>query len=482
MTVRGSVVGFLGAVALTACAVLLIYQAEPGQVSRGVSLFPWAVGLLLAASVAYIVWQLDPAYGMSAAVVLSAFAGNWPKLGVPGPLSPDRLLLAAAILAVLLRSPASAERPKLQITGTHVLLALAATYAVASALFVGTLTENNSFLRLIDTFGIMPFLLFLTAPLAFRTHAQRQILLVAFVVLGVYLGLIALFETVRLDELIFPKYIVDPSYGIHVGRGRGPFVEAVTNGLALFTCAVACAIAVAQWRGPQARVIAGAVGLLCLVGSFLCLERSVWIAVTLATCIGMLATRGARRYLVPVIVGLVVGLGAALLFVPGLQETVTERVDQKETLWDRRNLARAAINMVEAKPLLGFGWSRFQKESADYFQQSADFPLTATTFGVHNTPLAYAADLGLVGVTLWALGLLFGVGGALLTRGPPDLLPWRIGLLSVAVATLIVISAVPPSAWPNRAIWLLAGVVWSGRYAASQTSERTRRAPASSVT
>jgi hypothetical protein len=30
-----------------------------------------------------------------------------------------------------------------------------------------------------------------------------------------------------------------------------------------------------------------------------------------------------------------------------------------------------------------------------------------------------------------------------------------------------VISAVPPSAWPNRAIWLLAGVAWSGRYATS---------------
>jgi putative inorganic carbon (hco3(-)) transporter len=468
VTARGSVVGFLGAVTLTACVVLLIDQASPGQVTHGASLFPWAVGLLLAVSVGCIVWLLDPAYGMSGAVVLSAFAGNWSKLGVPGPLSPDRLLLAAAILAVLLRSPACADRPKLQITGTHVLLALAALYALASSIVVGTVAQNDAFLRLVDTFGIMPFLLFLTAPLAFRTYAQRQILLVAFVVLGTYLGLTVVFETVKLDALIFPKYIIDPSYGIHVGRGRGPFVEAVTNGLALFTCAVACAIAVAQWRGPQARFIAGAVGLLCLVGSYLSLERSVWIGTTIATCVGLLAARGARRYLPPVLVALVVGLGAALLFVPGLHKEVTERVDQKETLWDRRNLARAALNMVEAKPLLGFGWARFQKNSADYFQQSADFPLTATTFGVHNTPLAYAAELGLTGVTLWALAFVFGVGGALLTRGPPDLLPWRVGLLSVALATLTVISAVPPSAWPNRAIWLLAGVVWSGRYVSSR--------------
>lgn len=481
MTARGSVVGFLGAVTLAACVVLLIYQATPGQVTHGASLFPWAVGLLLAVSVGCIVFLLDPAYAISAAVVLSAFAGNWPRLGVPGPLSPDRLLLAVAIVAVLVRSPASADRPKLKIAGTHLLLALAAGYAVVSALRVGTLTGNDSFLRLVDTFGIMPFLLFLAAPLAFRTHAQRQVLLVAFVVLGAYLGLTVLFETVKFDALIFPKYIIDPNYGIHGGRGRGPFVEAVTNGLALFTCAVACAIAVAQWRGNGVRLIAGGVGLLCLVGSFLSLERSVWIGASLGLCVGMLAARGARRYLLPVVVGLVVGIGAALLFVPGLHDRVTQRVDQKETLWDRQNLARAAVNMVEAKPLFGFGWARFQKDSADYFQQSDNFPLTATTFGVHNTPLAYASELGLVGVALWGFGLLFGVGGALLTRGPPDLLPWRIGLLSIAVATLVVISAVPPSAWPNRAIWLFAGVVWSGHYAASRAGLAPEPAPAPSA-
>ena len=464
MTARTSVAALVGAAGAAVCLAVLIYLAPAGAVDHGASLYPKAVGLVIAISVGYMVWRLDPAYSISAAVFLSAFAGNWPRLGVPGPLSPDRLLLAGGILAVLVRSFASAQGPRLRFTAVHALLALAIVYALASAFFAGTLSDKDSFLRLVDTFGIMPFLIFLTAPVAFRRQDQRQVLLVAFVALGAYLGLTVLFETVKLDALVFPKYILDSHYGIHAGRGRGPFVEAVTNGLALFTCSVVCAIAVGQWRERPARILAGAIGLLCLVGAFLCLERSVWIGAGLATCVGMLATRGARRYLVPVIVALGIGVGSALIFVPGLHERVTERVNQKETLWDRRNLARAAVNMVEARPLVGFGWARFQTDSADYFQQAADYPLTATTFGVHNTPLAYAADLGLIGVTLWALGLVFGVGSALVTRGPPDLLPWRIALLAVAVATLVVISAVPPSAWPNRAIWLLAGVASAGRY------------------
>ena len=62
--------------------------------------------------------------------------------------------------------------------------------------------------------------------------------------------------------------------------------------------------------------------------------------------------------------------------------------------------------MVEAKPLFGFGWSRFTSDSRDYFQQAFDYPLTATEAGVHNTPLTYAVDLGLVGMTLWLVGVV----------------------------------------------------------------------------
>jgi hypothetical protein len=106
----------------------------------------------------------------------------------------------------------------------------------------------------------------------------------------------------------------------------------------------------------------------------------------------------------------------------------------------------------------------FTSKSPDFFEQAAGYPLTGVGAPVHNTPLTYAVDLGLVGLTLWILGLALGVGGALATRGPPDLLPWRVGLLAVTTTFLVVVSAVPPTAWPNRSLWLLAGVVYSGRY------------------
>ena len=459
------------ATAAGALGIVWLSRLPAGQIDQISAQYVPLLAALMAVSMAVIVWRVEPAYTLSAVIFLTPFAGNWPQLGVPGPLSPDRLLLAGAIAAVLLRAPAMADRPRLQITGVHWLLALAVVYALASALFAGTLFEREPFLKLVDAFGIMPFLVFLVAPLAFRTPHQRRVLLATFVALGAYLGLTVLFETARLNALVFPKYILDQSYGIHQYRGRGPFVDAVANGLALYTCAVACGIAVASWRTRGARALAVAIGLLCLVGSFLSLERSVWIGSVLGTTLAMLSTRGLRRYFVPVAVAVAIAIAASLALIPGLSGKAGPRFNQRQALlWDRQNLARAAVNMVEAKPLFGFGWSRFTEYSRDYFQQAFDYPLTATKAGVHNIPLTYAVDLGLVGMTLWVLGVVFGVGTALATRGPPDLNRWRVGLLAITAAYLVVSNSVPPTAWLNRCIWLFAGVVYSGRYILSETS------------
>ena len=52
----------------------------------------------------------------------------------------------------------------------------------------------------------------------YTTERKRQMLLTALVVLGAYLGLTALFEMAGPHALVWPKYIMDPNYGIHFGR------------------------------------------------------------------------------------------------------------------------------------------------------------------------------------------------------------------------------------------------------------------------
>lgn len=418
-------------------------------------------GLLAMISCGYLSWRVNPAYVLTAAIVLSPLAGNWQAMGVPGPLALDRLLLVAAIGVVLIRDLIVQDRTRLTIEPVHVVLAVGLVYVAASALVAGTFFQNTSFFRFLQTYGVLPFLTFLIAPIVYRTRSDRQILLVGLIGLGAYLGLTALFETINLDALVFPKFILDPSFGTHFDRARGPFAEPVANGMGLFVCAAAAAIAFVTWRRQRWRLLAGCVFSLCLLGTLFTLQRSVWVAVLTAAIVLVVANRDLRRFALPLAaLAATLALGA-LVLIPGLAANAEARRGDQQTIWDRENANRAALNMVDSHPLTGLGWGEFTQQGLNYFQLSDDYPLTHTV--VHNLFLGLAAELGLIGLTLWVTGFLLGVGGAIRTRPPPPLRPWRWGLVAITTFFLVMVNFVPPVVFPNLAIWLWAGVVWAGR-------------------
>jgi O-antigen ligase len=417
-----------------------------------------------AVAIGYLLWRADPAWTLTLAIVLTPFSGRWTNIGLPGGyVAPDRFLVIGAIGAIALRGPWMERRPPLLRHVSHVLMGLAVLYAFCSAAVSGTTTDQNAVIKLLEAFGVLPFVVFFVAPAAFNTARARSVLVGGMVALGAYLSLTALFETIGATQFVVPSYINDRLVGIHFGRARGPFVEAVTNGVALYACGIGCVIALVTWRSRLARAFAAVTLIGCTAGMLFTLQRSVWLGAIVASLVAALAAHELRRYIVPVAVVAVVAVGTAIVAIPGLNTKVTERAGNNQTIWDRKNLNTAARNIVAAKPLVGVGWGNFVNESADYFQQSDSFPLSATRLEVHNLFLGYAATLGLIGVALWGAALLTGVGSALLTRGPPELRPWRIGLIAYAVFFAIVANFVPPQVFPNLMLWLWAGVVWSGR-------------------
>lgn len=457
---RGAVPTAAGALAL----VGLIASAATlalGPAVVPILLVPF-VAVALLSSAAYIVSRIDPAWTLSAALFASLFNGNWGELGLPDLVAPDRLLLLAGVTAVLLRALERGGDPALTIRPVHWVLLAASLYTVGSAIAVQSLGEHSPQFRLVDRLGLAPFALFFVAPAAFSGPRQRAVLLGMLVVVGGYLGLTALFETIGLDALVWPKYILDSSYGIHFGRARGPFAEAAANGLVMFACGVASTIAVLTWRRPWARTAAASVALLCILGILLSLSRSAWVGSMVATVVTLLAFRELRRYLwlAAATAGLVVGM--ALIIVPGLSESAEARRDQEQTVWDRGNSNRAALLMVAERPLFGVGWGAFTRQSVDYYRQADDYPLgeVKASLIVHNVFISNAAELGLVGTTLWVLGLALAIGGSLVPRAPPELRPWRIMLLAYASAWLVVVNFSPlVNVLPNLMLWLFAGLL-----------------------
>lgn len=420
--------------------------------------------LVLAVPVAaFLAWRLEAAWLLTAAFLLTPIAGNWEQLGIPGPAAPDRLLLIAGIASVLLRTGDRDNPEPLRLSGVHLLMILGVAFVGFSAAFAGTITDVSIAAKLFDAYGVTPFLVFLVAPIAFREERQRQILLVGLVAFGAYLSLTTIFERLSLDPLVWPQYILDRTVGIHFGRGRGPFVEAVTNGFALFTCAVASMIAYTQWRGRPRSDIAGVVALLCVAGIVLTLQRSVWLAAIAAALVTIMTLTGERRAALRALAATVVVTGLALLVIPGLYGDVASRFDDERSVHDRENLTRAAINMIEDRPLTGFGWGTFTTQSGPYFEQADTYNLgNINGTAIHSTFLTYAVELGLIGAIIWVAIVALGILGGLPRRGPPDVDDWRVGLVAIAVAYAVITNFVPPQVFPNLTLWLWAGVCWVG--------------------
>jgi O-antigen ligase len=235
---------------------------------------------------------------------------------------------------------------------------------------------------------------------------------------------------------------------------------------------------VTVWRSRVARVLCGSVVAVASVGVLFTLTRAVWIAAVVGPVCALLLVPRLRRLIVPLLGGLLVTALAAFLLVPGLGTKADSRLNDKVPVWDRYNTDATALRMVEMRPLFGFGWQTFHTLGSHYVRQADGYPITSASNEVHNVFLSHAAELGIVGSVLWTLALFSAVGGAIVRRGPPELLPWRLGLVAVFVAYLVVASFGPLSyPFPNALLWTWAGVAGAPFFLRPPERLRVRRLP-----
>ena len=468
-------------------ALAMIHKVTPARL-QGSWLIITPLLMLACVLVVRRLWELPPAVTMCIAIMLTIFSGAWRQIGLGG-LPLDRLLIVVVLLQIFLRAPGAARTPPLQIRNVHLLMGLAVIYVIASAVAAGTLTNEAGFLTLMDQFGVVPFLMFLVAPAVFAGQRERGWLLATLVGLGAYLGFTAIFESLGPHALVFPHYILDPNIELGDERVAGPFQSSTAEGFATFGCTIAAVMAFVQWRGQRKRYFAVLVAVVCTIGCFLTLERGVWIGVVAGVLATALATQAGRRWLVP---GAVIGaltIACSLVVFSAVATKAATRVEDQVSAWDRENQTSAGLLMFEARPLLGFGWNRYESDSVEYFRQAEDYPMVGLvqtrgewgayvqTFPLHDAYLSYVVELGLVGALLWLTSLLWGVGEAIFGRGPADLRPWKLGLLAMTVFFLAV-SAFDPyqTPFPVLLLWTWAGVAL-GRTPLS-TQERRAKAVA----
>ncbi len=458
---------------------------------------------VVALAALYLVSRVEVTILMVVAIVLEMFSGNWKLAGIPIPL--DRVALILALGAIIVKGPRYASQRKLVVRPLHLALLGAAAWCAASGLVAGTITGHLGFYAFLDRFGLVPFTMFLVAPLYFGTARQRRVLLVGLAAMAFYLGFTGVMEGLHVYRLVLPSYIANPNYGIQFGRARGPILESTGDGFSVFVGAVACAIGLTTWRRPATRVFLVGTIALDVLTLFFTLTRSVWIASVVGSVVGLLMHPRTRRVVLPALMAGAVVVASMLAVSTSLRNHVIGRTESQSPVWDRQNTDLAALKIVSEHPIFGVGWENFVNVSPQYMVQQQGYPITGIGIEVHNVFLSHAAELGIPGLLLWLLAIGGAARRALLpwrardlwatrldaVRAPPRLHPdadpdldvWRLGLLAIGVAFGVIADLAPFSqALPNTLLWLFLGIVASPytsvlRRPARATADLSTRAP-----
>ncbi len=289
-------------------------------------------------------------------------------------------------------------------------------------------------------FNLLPVTVYFLARSYKTKIGDLRVITVALGGFGIYLAFIALAEISELYAVIFPRYIVTAEETEFFGRGRGPFLNPVSNGIFLSVCLCCC------WTwwprinriGKFGLILAGGV---LAAGCFATLTRSVWLGFIVGAGIftWLPASRKQRGTLI--LVTTVVAI-FAFPFVSNKiwafkRDKYVSVADMEQSAVLRELFLTIAVDMFQDRPLLGCGFGQYTIAKRPYIQSPhSGQPLAlAKPFYQHNVFLAHLVETGLVGLItlLWVLAVVAYASWSLWRDQSLDLWPRQFGLLSLVV-------------------------------------------------
>jgi len=354
-------------------ALEMLLRPLQAMMAEPAVLFLAALGLMLFHSPDFSFYSIDrAAFGLLIFVVFLRVCVLRQPLWVVGPVTWPMLALVTLALLGALKQSDSAEAWSLFAAKWFVPFAL---YHVAVIVF-----EDSASVRKFESFSL--------------------------VVLA-YLIFIAVCFLAGEKELIFPRYILDEGLGIHADRARGPFLQAVANGVVLNLLAL---IALDSFRRKRLR---GWLAALLLIGLPLAIvatkTRAVWLsfAGTILVLVLRSPSRRVRRTCLSLALAGTAALLAAYMFSDSQNNSLSDRLGERSPVDFRMAVYGAGWDMFEEKPILGWDTAGMQAELS---RRISEFH--QKEFYFHNTYLEMLVRHGLLGLGLyvWLIAGLFRIG------------------------------------------------------------------------
>jgi O-antigen ligase len=291
-----------------------------------------------------------------------------------------------------------------------------AILALMAAISLSTVTHDWSFLRNMPAsrllfFNLMPLALYWVVRTSHLEVADLKFIAVSFGLFGIYLAITAVAEVNEFSAIVFPKYVLTSDITEFLGRGRGPFLNPVSNGIFLTTC-FCCVLMWWPRANPPLRLALMICAIVMSIGIYCTLTRSVWLGL-IAACglfIWLPAARplkGAMLVLATVLTIVAIPILSDNIFSFKRDKEVT-RVEMEKSAQLRPLFVIVAWNMFQDRPLFGCGFGQYAREKYPYLQDPhSGQPLSSTKYFMqHNVFLAYLTEMGLVGFSVLTITLI----------------------------------------------------------------------------
>lgn len=315
----------------------------------------------------------------------------------------DRVALGALTFVVILRTFVSQQSP--WIPGPVTLPMLGLVLLALSSVLTEPYTAQNW--SLFAAKWVVPLVLYQLAGLAFQGQKSCRMFETFSLVVLAYLSLTAIFFLIDARSLIFPRYILDENLGIHADRARGPFLQAVANGVTMNLLGL---IALDSFRRKRLRGMLALLFAAALPVAILATKtRAVWASFAGSLLIVPFACSSARvkRACWCILGASGICITTFLLF-GDTNTSLSDRLQERGPVEFRMGMYVAGWEMFLDKPIVGWSANSIQPELA---HRISDFHPPYFLF--HNTYLEIAVKHGLLGLVLyiWVFVDLLRLGG-----------------------------------------------------------------------
>ncbi|MFK7769104.1 MAG: O-antigen ligase family protein [Mariniblastus sp.] len=359
--------------------------------------------------------------------------------GGPIPITLDRVLLVGLVVLFGALYLFGREDLRSLNKADWTILALIAVLGFSTVTHDFRMMKNMPASRLLF-FNLLPVTLYVVLKTSRLKREDLKFIAIVLGVFGFYLAATGIAEIKELTALVYPKYIMNSESVEFLGRGRGPFLNPVSNGI----FQVVCFCCVLMWwprASGNTRFLLLATALVISIGVYATLTRSVWLGLV-AAC-GLFIWVPAPRHQKGAMVIAATVLAIALF--PVLGEKVfsfkrdknVSQADMEQSAQLRPLFVIVAWKMFQDQPIAGVGFGQYARAKYPYLQDPySNKPLWKTkSYMQHNVFLAYVTETGIIGLfcLLMMLLMMLRVSWKVWSDHSLDLWARQFGLLNIVL-------------------------------------------------